>query len=123
MSTRAASYVRSSLWRYLEEALAETVAQVGVTGFSKFFRGIRFPIENGYMYLMRRGGYNPAFGGHGLVKEAAALVYVGVVVGIPFEVRFEHTLSSVQGPWRVKLRALPMSTISTWRRFKFAKAK
>jgi len=98
VSTRAASYVRSSLWRYLEEALAETVAQVGVNGFSKFFRGIRFPIENGYLYLMRSGGYNPAFGGHGLVKEGAALLYVGVVVGIPFEVRFDQTSTSVQGP-------------------------
>lgn len=98
VSTRAASYIRSSLWRYLEEALAETVAQVGVNGFSKFFRGIRFPIENGYLHLMRSGGFHPSFGGQGLVKEAAGLLYVGVVVGIPFEVRFEQTSSKTNEP-------------------------
>lgn len=88
-SNRAASYMRSSLWRYLEEALAETIAQVGVQGFAKFFEGIRFPVEQGYMYLWRGGGYRAAFQGAGAIPEAAALIWTGVVAGIAFELRFE----------------------------------
>jgi hypothetical protein len=87
-NTRATSYVRSSLWRYIEEALAETVAQVGVNGFRQFFRGIRFPVGNGYMYLTRPGGYDAGLGGAGLVPEAAALIYNGMVAGIAMELRF-----------------------------------
>lgn len=88
-SNRAGSYMRSSLWRYIEEALAETVAQVGMNGFRQFFTGIRFPVQNGYMYLTKGGGYSPHFGGSGAVREGAALLHVGVVAGIPFELRFE----------------------------------
>lgn len=88
-SNRAASYMRSSLWRYLEEALAETIAQVGVNGFSKFYVGIRFPVQNGYMYLMRGGGFSAAFRGSGALPEAAAILRIGMVAGIAFELRFE----------------------------------
>jgi len=68
--------------------LAETIAQVGVLGFKQFFTGIRFPVQNGYMYLLRGGGFAKSFGGAGLVPEAAALIKTGVVAGIPFELRF-----------------------------------
>lgn len=91
VQNRANSYVRSSLWRYLEEALAETVAQVGVNGFSQFFKGIRFPVENGYMFLFRGGGYDAAFRGSGLVAEGAALLYNGSVLGIAFELWFRNS--------------------------------
>jgi hypothetical protein len=88
-NARGMSYVRSSLWRYIEEALAETIAQVGVNGFRQFFTGIRFPVGNGYMYLTRPGGrLNPELAGMGLVPEAAALIYTGVVGGIAVELRF-----------------------------------
>jgi hypothetical protein len=88
-NARGMSYVRSSLWRYIEEALAETIAQVGVNGFRQFFTGIRFPVGNGYMYLTRPGGrLDPTLGGAGLVPEAAALIYTGVVAGIAVELRF-----------------------------------
>jgi hypothetical protein len=87
-NTRAMSYVRSSLYRYVEEALAETVAQVGVNGFRQFFTGIRFPVGNGYMYLTRPGGFDPDLAGMGVVPEAAALIYTGVVSGIAVELRF-----------------------------------
>jgi len=84
-SNRASSYMRSSLYRYIEEALAETIAQVGVNGFRQFFTGLRFPIQSGYMYLRQGGGYSPSFAGGGLVPEAASLVWNGVVDGIAFE--------------------------------------
>lgn len=63
VGNRAGSYVRSSLWRYIEEALAETIAQVTVEGFRNAFSGLRFPIRNGYLYLTRTGGFNPIFQG------------------------------------------------------------
>ena len=44
-------YQRSSLMRYLEEALAETYAQVRVNGASAAFDGVRFPVTNGYVEL------------------------------------------------------------------------
>jgi hypothetical protein len=81
--------MRSSLWRYIEEALAETVAQIGVHGVRRFFTGIRFPIQNGYMFLTKGGGYSPLFTGSGTIPEAAGLLYNGTVSGIAFELRFQ----------------------------------
>jgi hypothetical protein len=91
VGSNAASYVRSSLWRYIEEALAETIAQVGVNGFRQSLTGIRFPVSNGYVYLAKSGGYSAAFAGAGLVPEAAGLLYTGVVAGLAVEVRFVAT--------------------------------
>ncbi|WP_133512773.1 hypothetical protein [Candidatus Thiosymbion oneisti] len=88
INNRAASYVRSSLWRYIEEALAETVARVGILGIRQFFSGIRFPIQNGYMYLRKGGGFNSKFGGSGAIPEAAGLLHRGIVHGIAFELWF-----------------------------------
>ena len=88
VGNRAGSYVRSSLWRYIEEALAETIAQVGANGFRQSFRGLRFPLQNGYMYLSRAGGFDPIFEGQGLLREAGALLYTGTVTGMVFELRF-----------------------------------
>ncbi|HEU5134304.1 MAG TPA: hypothetical protein VFU13_04090 [Steroidobacteraceae bacterium] len=93
-SNRVSSYWRSSLWRYIEEALAETVAQVGVNGFRNFFTGIRFPVQQGYMYLTKGGGYNPTFQGSGFIPEGAALLYNAVVGGIAFELWFEPSNTS-----------------------------
>jgi len=57
-NARARSYFHSSLWRYIEEALSEPIAQVGVNGFRERFVGIRFPVSNGHMYLRRGGGFD-----------------------------------------------------------------
>lgn len=81
VENRAGSYFRSSLWRYLEEALAETVGQVGASGIRSFFVGIRFPVKNGYVYLMRGGGYNALMTGGGIVPEGAALIATGSIAG------------------------------------------
>jgi len=45
-------YFKSYILRYLEEALAETVAQVGVNGFRHGIEGITFPVKNGYVTLV-----------------------------------------------------------------------
>jgi len=90
---RAHSYVRSSLWRYIEEALAETIAQVRENGFSEFFVGIRFPLGNNYVYLTRGGGFSSRFEGFGVLRETAALVYTCVVSGMALELWFRPNAS------------------------------
>ncbi|HKO50776.1 MAG TPA: hypothetical protein VJV79_23815 [Polyangiaceae bacterium] len=93
-NTLAKSYTRSSLWRYIEEALCETIAQVGVLGFKKFFVGVRFPVKNGYMFLTQGGGMGK---GSGLLREAAALVKTSVVAGIPINLYFVATVPAARG--------------------------
>ena len=48
-----AAYERSAFLKYLEEALAETYAQLRVHGVRGLPTGIRFPITNGYVTLSR----------------------------------------------------------------------
>lgn len=51
-------YNNSALMCYLEEALAETIAQMKVVGVGprSFFKGITFPVRNGYITLRRLAG-------------------------------------------------------------------
>jgi hypothetical protein len=97
-SNRATSYVRSSLYRYIEEAIAETVARVGVEGFQKFFTGVRFPVREGYVYFLRGGGFHPDYKGVGVLREAGVLLYTGIVAGIQVEVRFRATVRQHRSP-------------------------
>ena len=46
---RMAGYLRSALLQYLEEAIAETVAQLRVNGTSGVLTGVKFPVKNGYV--------------------------------------------------------------------------
>ncbi len=46
-----AGYLRSMLLQYIEEALAETVAQLKVNGFNGLLDGLKFPVKNGYMSI------------------------------------------------------------------------
>lgn len=50
------AYARSGLCRYLEEALAETYAQVKVNGLRALPEGLTFPTRNGYVSLGRVAG-------------------------------------------------------------------
>jgi hypothetical protein len=61
-SVRATGYWRSSLLRYIEEALAESYAQLRVEGARKLIVGIRFPIENGYITVSELAGEGVAIG-------------------------------------------------------------
>jgi hypothetical protein len=97
VNNRAASYLRSSLYRYIEEALAETIAQVGIYGIRQFFTGIRFPVKSGYMFLTKGGGFDPYFAGSGAITEAAGLIFNGMVSGIAFELRFQPANVPVRG--------------------------
>lgn len=62
-------YFKSYILRYLEEALAETVAQVGVNGFRSAVQGITFPVKNGYVTLV------------GMRAEAAGILLGPINVG------------------------------------------
>lgn len=77
----AHSYDRSALRTYMEEAIAETVAQVGVNGFRSVFRGISFPVREGYVTIMRTSGDAMPF-----LPEIGGLVSGGLLVaGMRFE--------------------------------------
>lgn len=76
IANREGSYKFSSLSRFLEEALAEAYAQTRVHGVREALTGIRFPIQNGYVYLFRRGGGTPDLEGLGIVPE-----FLGIAVG------------------------------------------
>jgi hypothetical protein len=88
VSGRTASYVRSPLSKYLEEALAETVAQVGVNGLRSAFTGISFPVTNGYVTLLRKGVSGDRIL-YPVIPELAGLVVGGFVLGgDSYEIRF-----------------------------------
>jgi hypothetical protein len=48
-------YNRSYLLRYLEEALAQTVAELRTSGYQGLPAGISFPVKNGYVTLAKMG--------------------------------------------------------------------
>jgi hypothetical protein len=49
---RMSAYLRSALMQYLEEAIAETAAQIRVNGgFTALLAGVKFPVANGYMTI------------------------------------------------------------------------
>ncbi|MCL2715361.1 MAG: hypothetical protein FWD68_12425 [Alphaproteobacteria bacterium] len=89
---RAGYYVNSSLFRYFEEMLAELIAQVTVNGFRGIGIGVRFPLANGYMYLLRSGA-EPYFAGRkgrGIIIEGAGLMTTVLLSGISFQLWFKE---------------------------------
>jgi hypothetical protein len=62
------AYNKSALLQYIEEALAETYAQLTVRGLGGLPTGIKFPIANGYLRLSS------------VLKEAAVVGVIGTVV-------------------------------------------
>jgi hypothetical protein len=49
---RMSGYLRSAFLQYLEEAIAETTAQIrAVGGVSAVLEGVRFPVKNGYVSI------------------------------------------------------------------------
>ncbi len=69
---RMAAYEKSHLCKYLEEALAESYAQVKVNGLRALPEGLAFPVRNGYVTVER------------VAKEGAigTLVYCGVLYAV-----------------------------------------
>ena len=56
------AYERSALLRYLEEAMAESFAQLKVHGVGKLITGIRFPVVNGYISVTQAAAEGVATG-------------------------------------------------------------
>ena len=52
VQNRTASYVRSALSKYLEEAFAETYAQIKIGGIGEAIVGITFPLKQEYVTLL-----------------------------------------------------------------------
>jgi hypothetical protein len=76
------SYERSALSKYLEEALAETIAQVSVNGFRSTFRGVTFPVRGRYVTLLRVEGKRLPF-----LPEVGGLVVGGFWIhGMKFQI-------------------------------------
>jgi hypothetical protein len=100
------SYFHSSLWRYLEEALVETQAQLRAGSFLESFGGIAFPVMGGYVYLLRGGASAKYLGeasagvmkGYGLLPEAAALLTHGLIAGVQFDLWFSQQPPAAQTP-------------------------
>ena len=59
---RASAYWRSSLLRYLEEAMAESYAQLKVQGVREALLAFRFPIRGGYVTVSQLGAEGTAIG-------------------------------------------------------------
>ena len=98
VAMRTGSYSGSSLFRYLEETLAETVAQVRVNGWEKLFSSLRFPVKNGYVFW-RKAGSDPAlaaWGGKGVIPEGAGLIASGFMLGIAMELYYKAGAMSAQ---------------------------
>ncbi len=58
----ASSYWRSALLRYIEEAMAESYAQLRVRGLQHILVGIRFPIHGGYVAVAQLASEGIAIG-------------------------------------------------------------
>lgn len=89
ISNLQGSYFKSSLWRYIEEGLAQTIALGRVKGLSASFVGLRFPVQNGYVFLTKAGGYNKAMLGNGVFQEGAGLIASGMMSGITLQLWFK----------------------------------
>jgi hypothetical protein len=114
IANRDASYRHSSLSRYLEEALAETAAQVRVFGVSELFVGVRFPIRARYVYLLRSGagsGHSAMLRGSGLLTETVGLTTFGLIAaGMPFDVLIG---SGIDEPIDADTVAIPLAPGAT----------
>jgi hypothetical protein len=98
VANRASSYSRSPLSMYLEEALAEIVAQVGVNGFKSVFTGIAFPVKNGYVTLIKESSL------HGRKISPFVPEFLGLVAGafifsgVKFKVYFSSQPPKLKTP-------------------------
>lgn len=91
VQSRTGSYAGSSLFRYLEEVLAETRAQVKVKGWGRLFSSVRFPLRGGYVYWVKAGS-DPAlavWGGRGVIPEGAGLIASGFMAGVQMQLWYK----------------------------------
>lgn len=89
---RAQGYNRSYLLRYLEEAIAETTAQIRVKGLAKanLIEGIRFPLGDDYMVTV------------GDIKGESRQIFLGPIMigGMTYQVWAARRSRIAKGPKR-----------------------
>ncbi|HEX2885602.1 hypothetical protein [Vineibacter terrae] len=96
------TYKNSSLWRYLEEALAETATQIKHEDITKALTGLSFPVRNGYVRWVKNGGEVVVAGevivyqGQGVLPELGALIAQGAILGEIFNLFFQPTMSAAE---------------------------
>jgi hypothetical protein len=76
----AAAYGRSVLLKYLEEAMAETYAQLRGVGFKGLLEGIRFPVANDYVSISELAAEGEAIG---TIIVGVQRFVVSIVLGPP----------------------------------------
>jgi hypothetical protein len=70
------AYSRSAVLTYLEEALAESFAQLRVHGLQGLLTGLRFPVANGYVTLQTLASEGAAVGTIMLGDQRFSVQYV-----------------------------------------------
>ena len=75
---RMSAYARSSLLRYLEEAMAEGYAQLRVNGLAQAVQALRFPLQGGYVTVSQLAGEGVAIG---TIVLGGSLLHVTVSLG------------------------------------------
>jgi len=91
------SYNNSSFYRYLEETLAETIAQVRINGFRDVFSGVSFPVKNGYVTLTLRDTRRSEKGTPLLIETGGFLAGNLLVHGMLFDIRHSHRPPQIEG--------------------------
>ncbi len=77
---KAAGYTRSVILKYLEEAMAETYAQLRINGFKGALTGIRFPVANNYVSISELAAEGEAIG---TIVIGVQRFFVNIVLGPP----------------------------------------
>jgi len=77
---KAAGYTRSVLLKYLEEAMAETYAQLRINGIKGALTGIRFPVANNYVSISELAAEGQAIG---TIVVGVQQFFVSIVLGPP----------------------------------------
>jgi hypothetical protein len=99
VQNRTASYVRSALSQYLEEAFAETYAQVRMGGIREVLVGITFPLKQEYVTLLatRYSNVHQRMA-HPVLPEAGGLVAGWLsIAGERFDIIF-HQRKAAEPP-------------------------
>ena len=110
VGSRVGSYTGSSLFRYLEEMLAETIAQTRVNGAGQLFLNLKFPVKYGYVYWLRAGADAGYIGwtGRGIIPEGAGLIASGLMAGIQMQLWYKA--GDTASPPRPDARPMPIQT-------------
>lgn len=94
VQNRMSSYVRSALSKYLEEAFAETYAQIRMGGLSEALVGITFPLKQEYVSLLTARLSSSGRALHPVLPEVGGLIAASLTIaGQRFNLVFHRDLA------------------------------